>query len=109
MQGWPCKHCPRAVESPAACQGILVVQDIDSLVLLARRRARDEKATVRRSGLQLTEGLLLMRIRGDGGASPELPNQADIEVIEAATSHPLARPRSHRGSSRVRTLGFSQV
>lgn len=67
-------------------------QDLDGLVLLSRRRARDEKATVRKSGLQLMEAILLMCVRGSGGAPPQLPTEADIEAIEVATADPLVTP-----------------
>ncbi len=58
-------------------------------MLLSRRRARDEKASVRKSGLQLMEAILLMCVRGAGGAPPQLPIESDIEAIEAATADPL--------------------
>ena len=61
-------------------------------MLLSRRRARDEKATVRKSGLQLMEAILLMCVRGAGGAPPQLPTEADIEAIETATADPLVTP-----------------
>ena len=72
-------------------QVLLFTQDIEALVSLARRRAGDEKAGVRKAGLQLLEQLLLMRGRGVGGAAPELPSEADIAAVEAATADPLVR------------------
>lgn len=59
------------------------------MILLARRRCGDEKATVRRAGLQLLEALLLMGIKGSGGAPPQSPGEADIQTIETATADPL--------------------
>ena len=67
---------------------------MEALLSLARRRAGDEKAGVRRAGVQLLEALLLMRCAGAGGAAPEAPSEADIAAIEAATADPLASSRS---------------
>ena len=51
----------------------------------------DDKAAVRKAGLQLLEALLMMRARGDGGADPELPSEQDIRALEAATADALVR------------------
>ena len=66
-----------------------VFQDIEVLVHMARRRCLDEKAAVRKAGVQLLEALLLMRAKGVGGADPELPNEQDIRTLEAATADAL--------------------
>ena len=50
---------------------------------------RDEKGTVRKSGMLLLEALLTMSVRGLGGAVPQLPTDGDLEAIEAATLDPL--------------------
>ena len=68
---------------------VIARQDLDGLVLFARRRARDEKGSVRKSGMLLLEVLLIMGVRGLGGASPQLPAIGDLELIEAATMDPL--------------------
>ena len=51
----------------------------------------DEKAAVRKAGLQLLEALLMMRAQGAGGADPELPTEQDIRALEAATADALVR------------------
>lgn len=56
---------------------------------MARRRCLDEKAAVRKAGVQLLEALLLMRAHGTGGADPELPKEQDIRALEAATADAL--------------------
>ena len=50
---------------------------------------RDEKGTVRKSGMLLLEALLVMIVRGVGGAARQLPAHGDLEAIEAATLDPL--------------------
>lgn len=52
----------------------------------------DEKAAVRKAGLQLLEALLMMRAQGTGGADPELPTEQDICALEAATADALVWP-----------------
>lgn len=52
----------------------------------------DEKAAVRKAGLQLLEALLMMRAQGAGGADPELPTEQDIRALEAATADALVGP-----------------
>ena len=64
-------------------------QDVESLVHMARRRCMDDKAAVRKAGLQLLEALLMMRAEGLGGADPELPSEQDIRALEAATADAL--------------------
>ena len=64
-------------------------QDVEVLVHMARRRCMDEKAAVRKAGLQLLEALLMMRAQGAGGADPELPTEQDIRALEAATADAL--------------------
>lgn len=49
----------------------------------------DEKAAVRKAGLQLLEALLMMRAQGAGGCDPELPAEQDIRALEAATADAL--------------------
>ena len=49
----------------------------------------DEKAAVRKAGLQLLEALLMMRAQGAGGSDPELPTEQDIRALEAATADAL--------------------
>lgn len=49
----------------------------------------DDKAAVRKAGLQLLEALLMMRAQGAGGADPELPTEQDIRALEAATADAL--------------------
>lgn len=56
---------------------------------MARRRCLDDKAAVRKAGVQLMEALLLMRAQGLGGAAPELPCEQDIRALEAATADSL--------------------
>ncbi len=70
---------------------VIARQDLDGLVLFARRRARDEKGSVRKSGMLLLEILLVMGVRGLGGASLQLPAVGDLELIEAATMDPLVK------------------
>ena len=65
------------------------VQEIDGVILLARRRSNDDKATVRRAGLQMLEMLLLMGVKGFGGAPVQLPCEADLDAIRSATADPL--------------------
>ena len=64
-------------------------QDVEVLVHMARRRCLDEKAAVRKAGVQLLEALLLLRAKGLGGADVELPNEQDIRALEAATADAL--------------------
>ncbi len=68
------------------------LQDVEVLVHMARRRCMDDKAAVRKAGLQLLEALLMMRARGAGGADVELPAEQDIRALEAATADALVRP-----------------
>ncbi len=68
------------------------MQDVEVLVHMARRRCMDDKAAVRKAGLQLLEALLMMRARGAGGADVELPTEQDIRALEAATADALVRP-----------------
>lgn len=65
------------------------VQDVEVLVHMARRRCMDDKAAVRKAGLQLLEALLMMRARGAGGADVELPTEQDVRALEAATADAL--------------------
>ena len=58
---------------------------------MARRRCLDDKAAVRKAGVQLMEALLLMRAQGLGGAAPQLPCEQDIRALEAATADALVR------------------
>ena len=62
---------------------------MEALVHMARRRCLDDKAAVRKAGVQLLEALLLMRAKGLGGAPPELPCEQDIRALEAATADAL--------------------
>ena len=68
-----------------------LMQDVEVLVHMARRRCMDDKAAVRKAGLQLLEALLMMRARGAGGADVELPAEQDIRALEAATADALVR------------------
>ena len=70
---------------------VLCCQDVEMLVHMARRRCVDDKAAVRKAGLQLLEALLMMRAQGAGGADPELPSEQDIRALEAATADALVR------------------
>lgn len=70
----------------------MCVQDVEVLVHMARRRCIDEKAAVRKAGLQLLEALLMMKAQGAGGCSPELPTEQDIRGLEAATADTLVWP-----------------
>lgn len=55
----------------------------------------DDKAAVRKAGLQLLEALLMMRAQGAGGVEPELPVEQDIRALEAATADALVEtPRT---------------
>ena len=65
------------------------MQDVEVVVHMARRRCVDEKAAVRKAGLQLLEALLMMRAQGAGGCDPELPAEQDIRALEAATADAL--------------------
>ncbi|KAL0028583.1 hypothetical protein WJX79_003483 [Trebouxia sp. C0005] len=67
--------------------------DVEVLVHMARRRCTDDKAAVRKAGLQLLEALLMMRARGAGGADVELPAEQDIRALEAATADALVTVR----------------
>lgn len=67
----------------------VLLQDLDGLILFSRKRARDEKGSVRKAGMQLLESLLVMSVRGMGGAAVQTPPQGDLEAIEAATFDPL--------------------
>ena len=71
------------------------MQDVAVLVHMARRRCTDEKAAVRKAGLQLLEALLMMRAQGAGGCVPELPTEQDICAIEAATADALVCLSTH--------------
>jgi hypothetical protein len=64
------------------------VQDIEALVRTARRRAADEKATVRKAGVALLEALLLLRA-APPAPLPRLPSGPDIAALEAAARDPL--------------------
>lgn len=59
------------------------------MILFSRKRARDEKGSARKGGLQLLESLLLVNLRGIGGAALQNPTAEDLEIIEAATLDPL--------------------
>lgn len=63
-------------------------QDIESLVRTARRRAADEKATVRKAGVALLEALLLLRA-GPPPPLQRLPSGADMAALQAAARDPL--------------------
>lgn len=67
----------------------MTIQDVEVLVHMARRRCMDDKAAVRKAGLQLLEALLMMRARGAGGADVELPTEQDVRALEAATADAL--------------------
>ena len=67
------------------------MQDLDGLILFTRKRARDEKGSVRKSGMLLLEALSIMSVRGLGGAAPQLPAAGDLEAIETATLDPLVK------------------
>ena len=66
------------------------LQDIESLVHMARRRAGDEKATVRKAAVALLEALLRLRC-----APPpplrRLPEEPDLAALAAAATDPLVR------------------
>ena len=66
------------------------LQDTEGLLRLARRRCADEKAAVRKAGVALLESLLRLRATAPAHAR-ELPAEADIAAIEAATADPLVR------------------
>lgn len=66
------------------------MQDAEGLLRLARRRCADEKAAVRKAGVALLESLLRLRAAAPARAR-ELPAEADIAAIEAATADPLVR------------------
>ncbi|KAK9813253.1 hypothetical protein WJX72_011494 [[Myrmecia] bisecta] len=78
--------------------------DVEPLVHLARRRSGDEKAGVRKAALQLLEALLVLKATGVGGADPELPTEADITAIEAATADALVTVRKVGLSAASRLL-----
>ena len=78
----PCHWTPKSSQK-------VPLQDLDGLILFARKRAVDEKGSVRKSGMLLLEALLIMCVRGLGGAAPQLPASGDLEAIEAATLDPL--------------------
>jgi hypothetical protein len=63
-------------------------QDAEALLRLARRRCADEKAAVRKAAVSLLESLLRLRAAAPARAR-ELPAEADIAAIEAATADPL--------------------
>ncbi len=65
------------------------LKDVEVLVHMARRRCMDEKAAVRKAGLQLLEALLMMRAQGAGGVDIELPTEQDMRALEAATADAL--------------------
>ena len=65
-------------------------QDTEGLLRLARRRCADEKAAVRKAGVSLLESLLRLRAAAPAHAR-ELPAEADIAAIEAATADPLVQ------------------
>jgi hypothetical protein len=57
-------------------------------VRTARRRAADEKATVRKAGVALLEALLLLRT-GPPPPLQRLPSGADAAALQAAARDPL--------------------
>ena len=71
---------------------VIALQDVGSLVELARRRCTDDKAGVRKAGVQLLEALLLLRASGAGGAEAVLPSVADLEAVQHAAADPLVGP-----------------
>ena len=75
-----------------ACKHVIALQDVGSLVELARRRCTDDKAGVRKAGVQLLEALLLLRASGAGGAEAVLPSVADLEAVQHAAADPLVGP-----------------
>ena len=68
------------------------MQDVGSLVGLARRFCTDEKAGVRKAGVQLLEALLLLRASGRGGAEAVLPSPVDVGAIQHAAADPMVGP-----------------
>jgi hypothetical protein len=64
------------------------LQDIEALVRTARRRAADEKATVRKAGIALLEALLLLRATPPAPLQ-RLPSAWDVAALEAAARDPL--------------------
>ena len=74
----------------SACAHAL--QDVGSLVELARRRCADDKAGVRKAAVQLLEALLLLRASGSGGAEAVLPSGTDVEAIQHAAADPMVGP-----------------
>lgn len=79
-------------------------QDVESLLHTARRRATDEKAAVRKAGLQLLEALLVLRASGAGGAPRELPTEDDIAAVEAAAGDALVSVRKAGLAAAARLL-----
>jgi len=80
-------------------------QDTEGLLRLARRRCADEKAAVRKAGVALLESLLRLRAAAPAHAR-ELPAEADIAAIEAATADPLVCGSSSGCThNRSRTFG----
>lgn len=84
--------CRRMHVTACAC----ALQDVGSLVELARRRCADDKAGVRKAAVQLLEALLLLRASGAGGAEAVLPSGADLEAIQHAAADPMVRPCGDR-------------
>lgn len=59
------------------------------LILLAKRRAADDKAPVRKAAVGLLEALLILRARGFGGGTSEPPTLGDLAAFEAACTDAL--------------------
>ena len=68
------------------------MQDVGTLVELARRRCADDKAAVRKAAVQLLEALLLLRASGSGGAEAVLLSAADVEAIQHAAADSMVGP-----------------
>ena len=66
-----------------------MVQDVEPLVALAKRRAADSKAGVKRAAVGLLESLLILRARGLGGSASEAPTSADLAAIDTACTDTL--------------------
>ena len=94
-----CACCYSTLVHDPCCRCIPDVpgmQDVEALVHMARRRCADDKAPVRKAGVQLLEVLLLLRAQSMGGAERKMPSQSDIAALEAATGDALVSrvPRS---------------
>ncbi|KAK9803508.1 hypothetical protein WJX73_000161 [Symbiochloris irregularis] len=95
------------LESSAwAAQQLLAAQrleaDVTPLISLAKRRAADDKATVRKAAVGLLEALLILRARGFGGSTSEAPTQGDLAAFEAACADALVSVRKGALSAVVR-------